>query len=427
MLGLGLAILGVLLIGGVAIWATFGGVGILLSSFMEGFPLAFAGQQMYAGMDKWVVLCLPYFILMGDFMAHSGISRALFQFIDDLVGHVPGGMPAAVVLSCMVFGSLTGSSIATVIGIGSIAIPELDRLGYPRKFSCGMMACTGTLGQMIPPSIYAILYGSLTQLDIAVLFVAQIVPGLVTTALLLVPAVLISRREGYVSGHVAASRKQRLHSFTHAVPALILPAIVLGGIYGGVFTPTEAAAVGCVYAFLVGLFVYRGLNMDSIRKALTSSMMTTCTIYLILAACDLFSKPLASAQIPNHIAAWIIEMGLSPAGLLVVISLLYLALGCILDPVPILFLTVPILFPAVTAVGIDPVFFNVMTVSWMMVAQITPPFGISAYALSGHFREPLINVFRGAMPFLAALVVSAFVITYVPQLSLWLPRLLGIH
>lgn len=427
MLAIGLVLLFVLLFSGLAVWVVFGGVGAFLCLFMEHLPMSFIGQNMFSGMNKFILLCLPYFILMGNFMVHSGASRALFRFVDDLVGHLPGGMPAAAILSCMVFASLTGSSIATVIGIGSIAIPELDRLGYPKKFSLGLMACSGTLGQMIPPSVYAILYGSLTNIDVGLLFISQVIPGLITTLVLLVIATSLSIRGGYVAKRTASSWEQRLHSFVPAIPSLLLPIIVLGGIYGGVFTPTEAAAVGCVYAFLAGIFIYRGLTKDSIKKSLFSSMMTTCTIYVILAGCDIFSKAMASALIPKTIAAWIAAMGFTPIILLLAVSLMYLAFGCIIDPVPILFLTIPTIFPAIVGIGIDPVFFCPFTVSWMMVAQVTPPFGVSLFALSSHFKVPIATVVHGALPFLFGLIISTLIITFFPILSLWLPHQMGLN
>jgi len=359
-------------------------------------------------------------------MARCGPAKYLFEGMDAIVGGLPGGLPLATVFTCMVFAAITGSTLATLVAVGSIAVPPMIEMGYPKRFTLGLMSVSGTLGQIIPPSIYMILYGAYVQENVAKLFMGGMVPGIILGLIIAVIAAVISWRGKFgVATRTKISGREKLRRVLWAIPAGIMPLIILGGIYSGIFTPTEAASVACVYAFLISWLVYGGLNRQNFLEAIKGTAGTTSMIFLIVAAVIIFAGPLTYAQIPQNITKGLVGMGFGAYGFMFMAIGLYLILGLFLDPLPILYLTVPILLNGMLALQINLIHFCVITIICMQIAQVTPPFGVSLYTTSQVFKEPMQNVIRAAVPYLLALVVTLPIFVYFPQLSLWLPGAMG--
>ena len=417
MLVIGLLIFVVLLIIGAPIWLSLGLSGGVLVFVIMGLPLETIVSQFLKATDNWILLAIPYFLLAGNLMTYLGTAKKMLGFINNLIGHLPGGMPSAAVIAAAIFGALSGSSTATVIAVGSMVIPQMVALGYSKENSMGIVATAGTLGQMIPPSIFMIIYASMTQLDVGQLFIAGFIPGILISIILIITSVIVSLREK-TEMKPRSSLKEIIRSFFEALPALIMPIIVLGGIYKGLFTPTEAAAISVVYVLIVSFIFNRSeFSMDGIKKSLVNSMVTTAVIYLLLCGATLFSTALTFAQIPQQITEFVANLALPGWLIMIAILILFLIFGCFLDAVPILYITIPILFPTVIALGYDPIHFGIITIACMIVGQITPPVGVSLFVISGHFKEKLSVVIKGTAPYLLALVVATLVLLYVPWFS----------
>lgn len=422
----GILIFGFIFLGGAPIWLALTGSAIFLGLFYSGmtsmnFPLTF-----WSSLDSFVLLAVPFFLLGGNVMARCGPAKYLFESIDGLIGHIPGGLPFATVVTCMIFAAITGSTLATLVAVGTIAIPPMIEMGYPKRFCLGLICVSGTLGQLIPPSIYMILYGSYVQVSAASLFAGGMIPGIMLGLLIGLIAMVISIRGGF--GGIARKAlpwKERGLRFAKGLPAMLMPIIILGGIYTGVFTPTEAAAVACVYAVIISAVFYRGLNRATFTAALRGAMGTTSMIFLIVAAAILFAGPLTYAEIPQNLTQGIINLGFGSMGLIFLGIALFLALGLFLDPLPILYLTIPILYYPLEQFGVDLIHFCVITIVCMQIAQVTPPFGVSLYTTSQVWDEPIQNVIRSALPFLLMTVAILPLLVFVPSLSLWLPGVMG--
>ncbi|WP_120118826.1 TRAP transporter large permease [Siminovitchia terrae] len=422
MLLIGLIIFFILLIVGAPIWLSLGlSGGILMFVFLD-LPLEAIISQFLIATDKWILLAIPYFLLAGNLMTYMGTANKMIGFVNHLIGHLPGGMPAAAVITATIFGALSGSATATVVAVGSMMIPQMIQLGYSKENSMGVVASAGTLGQMIPPSIYMIIYASMVQIDVAQLFLAGIVPGLVIAALLIVTAIIVSVKDK-TERKKRSSAQEIFKSFIVALPSLLMPVIVLGGIYSGVFTPTEAAAVSVVYVLIISfLFNRKEFTKKNIQKSLVNSMVTTTVIYLLLGGANMFSTALTYAHVPQQITEYVSQLTLPGWLIMLLILVLFLVFGMFLDAVPILYITIPILYPAVMALGYDPIHFGVLTIACMMISQITPPVGLSLFVVSGHFKEKLSVVIRGSMPYLGALLVATIILLYVPWLSTFLTK-----
>ncbi len=422
MLLIGLIIFFILLIIGAPIWLSLGlSGGILMFVFLD-LPLEAIISQFLIATDKWILLAIPYFLLAGNLMTYMGTANKMIGFVNHLIGHLPGGMPAAAVITATIFGALSGSATATVVAVGSMMIPQMIKLGYSKENSMGVVASAGTLGQMIPPSIYMIIYASMVQIDVAQLFLAGIVPGLVIAALLIVTAVMVSVKDK-TERKKRSSAQEIFKSFIVALPSLLMPVIVLGGIYSGIFTPTEAAAVSVIYVLIISfLFNRKEFTKQNIQKSLVSSMVTTTVIYLLLGGANMFSTALTYAHVPQQITEYVSQLTLPGWLIMLLILALFLIFGMFLDAVPILYITIPILYPAVVALGYDPIHFGVLTIACMMISQITPPVGLSLFVVSGHFKEKLSVVIRGSMPYLGALLIATLILLYVPWLSTFLTK-----
>jgi C4-dicarboxylate transporter, DctM subunit len=420
MLAVGLIIFAVLLVIGAPIWLALGASGGYWLLVQMGLPIESIASQYFIATDSWILLAVPYFLLAGNLMTFMGPASKMFRFINNLVGHLPGGMPAAVVVTSAIFGALSGSSVATVVAVGSMAIPQMIKMGYSKENSYGVLAASGTLGQMIPPSIFMILFASSTQLDPGALFMAGIVPGLFLAAVLVIVAIIVGLKEEKQRPQ-RSSIKEIGKSFVEAIPSLFMPVVILGGIYGGIFTPTEAAAIAVVYVLLISfLFNRNECTFENFKKSLLYTMVTTSIIYILLGGAKLFATAMTYIQVPQMITEFAVSIDVAGWVIMLVIVLLFLIFGMFLDAIPILYITLPILYPVVISLGYDPVHFAIITVAALMIGQITPPVGSCLYAISGHFKENMGVVVRGANPYLVGLIVGTLVLIYIPWLSLFL-------
>jgi C4-dicarboxylate transporter DctM subunit len=413
----GIALFFLLMVVGAPIWAAMlvaGGVILVLDI---GIPAQAVVSQLYIAIDSWLLLAVPFFLLAGNLMTDMGLAGRLFRFIENLLGHLRGGLPATGVVTCAIFGALSGSSTATVVAVGSMLLPYMIRAGYDRRDALGVIAVSGTLGQMIPPSIYMILFAAIAQMDVSKLFLAGLLPGLVITVILVATAVGLSFF-GNQKLRDRASPAEVWHSFVAALPALAMPVIVLGGIYAGLFTPTEAAAVAVAYVLAVSaIFERRNVTLRRLARCAESAVVTTTIIFVILGGATVFANALTFANIPQSFTLFMTSLPVGDHVTMLMILLIFIALGTVLDPVPILYITIPIVFPVVQAIGYSTTHFAILTVACMMIAQVTPPVGMSLFALSGYFNVPIGTVMRGALPYFVALILALMVLWGVPWLS----------
>ncbi|RAH96781.1 hypothetical protein DLJ53_31455 [Acuticoccus sediminis] len=417
MTALGIGAFFILLLVGTPIWAAMLISGAIVLVLDIGMPAQAVTSQLFISIDSWLLLAVPFFLFAGNLMTEMGLAGRLFRFIENLIGHTRGGLPATGVVTCAIFGALSGSSTATVVAVGSMLVPHMLRAGYDRHDALGVIAVSGTLGQMIPPSIYMILFAAIAQMDVSKLFLAGILPGLVITVLLVATAVILSWY-GDRKLRERAGSKAVMKSFVDALPALAMPVIVLGGIYGGLFTPTEAAAVAVAYVLAMSAIFERGnFTFRTFFRCAESAVVTTTIIFIILGGATVFANAMTFAGIPQTVTEFMTSLPVGDHGTMAIVLLLFIALGTVLDPVPILYITLPIVFPIVQAIGYSPTHFAVLTIACMMIAQVTPPVGMSLFALSGFFKVPIGTVIRGAMPYFAALLLSLLVLWWVPWLA----------
>ena len=423
MFAAGLGILVVLVVIGLPIFIALVFAAVFLMQAALDMPVTSVTLTMFGSIDSFVLLAVPFFLLAGNVMAYCGPARYIYDMVDSFVGHMRGGMAVTSVVTCMVYAAITGSTTATLAGVSALATPPMERAGYSRPFIAGLLAVSSTLGQMIPPSILMVLYGALALQNAGTLFMAGIVPGLLIGFALAVTGVALSRKL-QATTRPRQNWSQRALASGRALPAVIMPVIVLGGIYGGVFTPTEAAAVACVYGILVALLVYRQITWtnffhQAVRQAVGNSSM----IFLLIAAALLLSQPLAFARIPQEIAGWTAAAGLSQMQLILLVVLLWLVMGMFLDTLPIMYLTLPVVLPALQAADVNLIYMNIVLVITMQIAQVTPPFGLSLYVASGVMEVSIVQVVRASLPFLGVLLICLAILIAFPQISLFLPDL----
>ncbi|WP_153726842.1 TRAP transporter large permease [Salinibacillus xinjiangensis] len=417
MLIIGFFIFLILLVIGAPIWLALGMSGGFWAFIQMGLPTESISSQFFIATNSWILLAVPYFLLAGNLMTYMGPADKMFKFINNLVGHLPGGLPSAAVVTAAIFGALSGSSVATVIAVGSMAISQMVKLGYSKENSYGVIAASGTLGQMIPPSIFMILFAASTQLDPGQLFIAGIVPGIFIAFVLVIVAIIISFRDK-TERPKRASLSDMISSFISALPALIMPVVILGGIYGGVFTPTEAAAIAVFYVLIISLvFSRKEFTLANFKKSLISTMVTTSIIFILLGGAQLFSTAITFLQVPQFITEFAVNLNVPDWTIMLMIIATFLFFGMFLEAIPIMYITIPILYPTVLSLNYDPIHFAVITVASLMIGQITPPIGSSLYALSGHFKENMGVVVKGSYPYLIGLIIATLVILYVPWLS----------
>ena len=375
--------------------------------------------------NSFTMLAIPLFIFMGDLFLKSGSSKHLLTFIRVYFGNIKAGMGIATVVASAFFGAISGSSVACIAAIGSIMAPVMFSQNYNRGTTAGLIACSGAIGNLIPPSIFMILYGALLELNVATLFAAGLIPGLITGGLLCVTITLLMRKKE-VSPLPPEAKKAKRRIFINALPTLIMPIIVLGGIYGGVFTPTEAAAVGTVYTIIVGFLIYRELNLKKLWKSLTDSLVIISSIFLLGAGAILIGRMFVLAGVPQAMSEFVVRANLSAASFLVLACGMMLVMGVFIEVLIILLVFVPIVYPSVLMLGINPIYFGIIVVISLLIGQATPPVATNLYASSLICNVPPQETARGITPFTLTLIVSLVITVAFPGLSLWLPRILGL-
>ena len=380
--------------------------------------------KLFETSEHYTLLAIPFFLLSGAFMTTGGVAQRLIDFANACVGHIRGGLAISAVMACMLFAALSGSSPATVAAVGSIAIAGMVRSGYPQAFGAGIVCNAGTLGILIPPSIVMVVYAAATEQSVGKLFMAGVIPGLLLGVALMVAIYIVARKMNLPS-MPRASFREFLTAARKAVWGLLLMVIILGGIYSGMFTPTEAAAVAAVYAGFVALFVYKDMSVRECPKVLLESGKLTIMLMFIIANAMLFAHVLTTEQIPQTITALVIEMGLQPWQFLLVVNIVLLVAGAFMEPSAIILILAPILFPIAVQLGIDPIHLGIIMVVNMEIGLITPPVGLNLFVTSAVTGMPLTAVVRAAWPWLMLLLGFLMVITYIPAVSMALPNWLG--
>ena len=401
-------------------------VGSIVYLAVKGQDLGIAGEQIIYGVyDSFVLLAVPLFIVAANFMNAGSISERLMRFCVALVGRFKGGLGYVNVLSSLIFSGMSGSAVADAAGIGKVDIDMMIKSGqYTRGYAAALTAATATIGPIIPPSIPMVLYALVSDTSIGYLFLGGVVPGLLIALSLMVMNYIISRRRGFHADEVVPLRE--IPSLTvRAFPALMMPVVLLWGIYNGATTATEAAAVAAAYALLVSAFLYRSISWRDMRRVLIDSGKSAASVGLVIGGALILNYVVAAEQIPAAIASAIQGVDVAPLVFMLGVNLLLLLLGCVLDATTIILVILPLFIPTLIALGIDPVYFGVVAVVNCMIGLITPPYGILLFVINGTTGIPLGEIIREILPFLAALLISLLVMILFPDLILWLPRMFG--
>ena len=383
-------------------------------------PLTQPSETLVNALNNFPLMAIPFFVLAANIMSRGGISRRLTEAGNALVGQFRGGLAMTAVLSCVFFAAISGSSPATVVAVGTLLIPAMVTSGYDKRFSTGLIATSGSLGILIPPSIPLIVYGIATEESIGDLFIAGILPGLFAGLLLLIMVVVVSRKRGFGTGENALvlTRSQRTRAMRDAALSLLLPLFVLGGIYGGIFTPTEAAAMAVLYAVLLAVFVYRELSFKDLGSVLLGSARTSAMVMFIIANGILFTFVLTSERIPGEVADGLLGLELNKWAFLLVVNLLLLVVGCFMETSSAILIIAPILLPIAVELGVDPVHLGIIMIMNLEIGMITPPLGLNLFVASGLTGMSVLQVARAAIPSALVLLFALFVVTYVPAFSL---------
>jgi C4-dicarboxylate transporter DctM subunit len=418
------AMLLVLMLTGMPVSISLGLTVLTFLFTMTDVPVESVALKLFTGIEKFEIMAIPFFILAGNFLTHGGVAKRMINFATSLVGHFHGGLGMGGVVACGLFAAVSGSSPATVAAIGAILLPAMVKQGFPMKFGAGIVASSGALGILIPPSIVMVMYAVSTNSSIGALFMAGVIPGAVLLFMLGFTTWWCAKKNNYPR-MAKAPVADRIKAFRESFWGLMLIVVVMGGIYTGIFTPTEAAAMSAVYAFIVAVFVYRDLPLKRIPKVLLDSANMSAMLLYIITNAILFSFLLTSEQIPQAVAAWLVDSGLGALGFLLVVNILLLLAGNIMEPSSIILITAPILFPVAMALGIDPVHFGIIITVNMEIGMITPPVGLNLYVGSGIAKLGMTDMTKAVTPWLITMIAFLMIVTYWPSLSLWLPRTLG--
>ncbi len=416
------SLLFVFLIVGVPVAISLGLSSILTILFFSNDSLASLSLKLFQSMEHYTLLAIPFFILSANFLSTGGVAQRMTRFAIACVGSWRGGMAMASVLACMLFAAISGSSPATVVAIGSIVISAMVASGYTKEFAAGVVGSAGSLGILIPPSIVMVIYAAITEVSVGRLFMAGIIPGILAGLMLMLGIYVLARKRNLPKME-PASWNEILTSALKASGGLLLVFIVLGGIYSGKFTPTEAAAVAAVYAFIIAIFFYRDLKWREVPNVVTDAGKVTIVLMFIISNAMLFAHVLTTEQIPQQIADFINNAGMEPWLFLITINVLLLIGGSFMEPAGLLLIAAPILFPVAIKLGIDPIHLGIIMVVNMEIGMITPPVGLNIFVLTGITDMNLMAVIKAVLPWLLILLVFLMIITYVPAVSLFLPNL----
>lgn len=390
---------------------------------MTSVPIESVALKLFTGIEKFEIMAIPFFILAGNFLTHGGVARRMINFATSMVGHWHGGLALAGVIACALFAAVSGSSPATVVAIGSIIMPAMVKQGYPKGFGAGVITTSGALGILIPPSIVMVMYSVSTNTSVGQLFMAGVIPGLMLAFFLGLTTWYLARKHNYPR-MIKATWGERFVAFRKSAWGLLLIVIVMGGIYSGMFTPTEAAAVSAVYAFIVAVFVYKDMSIKQVPKVLIDSAAMSAMLLYIITNAVLFSFLMTSENIPQSMAAWILDSGFGMVSFLLVVNILLLLAGNVMEPSSIVLIMAPILFPVAMKLGIDPVHFGIIMVVNMEVGMCHPPVGLNLYVATGIAKMGITELTVAVLPWLMTMIAFLMLITYVPIISTWLPRLI---
>ncbi|CAM3451582.1 MULTISPECIES: TRAP transporter large permease [Halomonas] len=399
------------------------GIASLSYLLLEGISLTIVPQRMYAGIDTFVLLCIPGFVLAGNLMNVGNITEHIVRFANALLGHIRGGLGLANVGGSMIFGGISGTAVADSASIGAVMIPGMARSGYDKPFAAAVTAASSTVGPIIPPSVPMIIAGSLSGISVGRMFLAGAIPGLLMGLAMMITVYVLAVRRGYPK-EKRVPVMQLLKEAKTAFWALLMTVIILYGIIGGFFTPTEASIVACLYALVVGMYVYKGLTWRKLPSILADTVLTSSALLLMVGLANLFGWILTSEQIPQMIASLILSISDNPLIVLLILNLILLFVGAFMETIAALIILFPALVGVATGVGVDPVHFAVIAVMNLMIGLTTPPVGVCLFVVAGIGKLPMLTVARAIVPFLLCNLAVLFLVTYVPAISLWLPNLL---
>jgi C4-dicarboxylate transporter DctM subunit len=392
--------------------------------FLTQVPIESVALKLFTGIEKFEIMAIPFFILAGNFLTHGGVARRMINFATSMVGHFHGGLGLGGVLACALFAAVSGSSPATVVAIGSILMPAMLKAGFPNRFGAGVITTSGALGILIPPSIVMVMYSVSTNTSVGALFMAGVIPGIVLATMLGVTTWYRAWKFNYPRSP-KRTWAERLKAFRDSMWGLFLIIIVMGGIYTGLFTPTEAAAMSAVYAFIIAVFVYKDMGLKDVPRVLLSSANMSAMLLYIITNAVLFSFLMTHENIPQEMADWMMGTGIGVIGFLLMANILLLIAGNFMEPSSIVLILAPILFPIAVKLGIDPVHFGILMVVNMEVGMCHPPVGLNLYVSSGITKMGITELTIAVWPWLLTMLVFLVIVTYWPALSLWLPRMLG--
>jgi len=400
----------------------FGLIGVAtVMLLLKDVSLFMVTQNLLGAIDNFVLVSIPMFLFMSNILLKGGVGKSLFSATQAWVGHLPGGLGIATILSCGVFAAINGSSVATAATIGSVAIPEMSSRGYPQRFAVGMVAAGGTLGIMIPPSIPLIVYGVITEQSIGDLFLAGIGPGILLIVSFGVYAYVYARVTKTMAKSEKASWPERIAATRDSLPVLILAFAIVGGIYGGIFTPTEAAAVGVGLSLLITKFWLKALTLDRIWQSAKDALHTTVVILLVVAGAKLLSQAITIYQIPSEITALVSQTIASKEFFYILMSLILLAVGCFLEPISIVLIFVPVFLPAAMHFGIDPIFLGIFFVLMVEIGLITPPIGLNLFVIQAISKCDFKTVTTGSLPFVFIMLLATIILIAAPWITLGIP------
>jgi C4-dicarboxylate transporter DctM subunit len=417
-------------------------LGVVALGFASGLPVGFAlgagcaiymmmvgtiditivAQRMVFGIDSFLLLSVPFFILAAEIMNTTGTTRRIFNFAHALVGHIPGGLAHVNVVNSMVFAGMSGSAIADAAGVGMMEVEAMEHAGYPRSFAAAVSAATSTVGPIIPPSIPMVIYGSMAQVSVGALFLGGAIPGVLMGLAMMGVVYVQALRRGFPR-EARVTLRGFFAALAAGIPPLLAPGILLGGIYTGFFTPTEAAAVAVLYALILGMVFYREMKPRDLPRLLLRVVENTAMIMFIVTTASVFGWILAREQIPQTIAATFLAITRNPVLMLLILNVLFLVLGMFMETLAVMLIFFPIVVPIVQTVGIDPVHFGVVVVLNLMIGLLTPPFGMLLFLMSGLTKLPMAVILRELVPYIGILVACLLLITLIPQIVLFLPNL----
>lgn len=400
------------------------GVGSVAALLVKGYDMGIIAVRMFTGIDSFPIMAIPFFVLAGELMNQTGITKRLVRFSDVLVGHLKGGLAHVNIVASMFFAGITGSAVADTSAIGSMLIPAMVDQGFDLDFSAAVTASSSVIGPIIPPSIPFVVYALITGTSVGALFLAGVIPGILLGLGLMIPAYIISVKKDYPS-NPRATLKEVFHAFVEALVPLMMPIIILGGILTGVFTATEASSVAVVYSLVIGFLVYRNLKPEHLPRILVGTAKTTATVFIVMACANVFNWLMATEQVPQYLAQLLTSGISSKFVILLLINVVLLFLGCFMEGTAAMIITVPTLVAIAKTVGISPVHLGSIVVLNLMIGLITPPLGLCLFIVCSISKLSLEELSKAILPFLGVEIVVLLLVTYVEPISMFLPRLFG--